>query len=225
MPTQLTFNFPIYDEPRFENFYPGANAMLLPLLKNLAEQTEIFCAYLWGGVGTGKTHLLRAIAAQSPSDCVYLPLAQLKNESPLLLDAFSFSRVVCFDEVDSVAGNADWEEALFHFYHRVEANHGHLLFSSVQTPSQLLIQLPDLKSRLAGSFVMEIKPLLDEEKLMVLKNRAQARGFRLTEEVAEFLLSHCPRNMRELMRILEQLDQVSLTEKRRVTIPLVKKVL
>lgn len=229
MPKQLAFNFTPPNEATFKNFYPGSNQVLFDLIQKFSHQSTIFSAYLWGATGTGKTHLLQAACYdgndQINPETAYLSLNDLKDASPKLLDGLELLSLVCIDDIDVIAGNSVWEEALFHFYNRIEAQGGHLLFSSAINPKNLSIQLPDLKSRIAASFVMEIKPLSDKEKLLVLQTRAQARGFDLSEDVAEFLLTHFPRDMDKLMHILNQLDESSLVEKRRITIPFVKKAL
>ncbi len=229
MVKQRIFTFPQKDEATFENFHTGQNQILLHLLKNFSTQTDIFCAYLWGGLGTGKTHLLQAACLQqnqlSPNSAVYLPLTQLKNSSSELLKEFESLALVCIDDIETIAQNLLWEEALFHFYNCMQGHHGHLILSSAISPQNLSIQLPDLKSRIASSFVIEIKPLSDEEKLEVLRSRAKARGFDLSAEVTTFLINHLPRDMAKLMDLLNQLDEASLIEKQRVTIPLIKKVL
>ena len=229
MPKQLTFTFPLKNETTFENFYPGKNHILFQLIKNFSEQPNIFCAYLWGASGAGKTHLLQAACSDKNQkahySAAYLPLAHLKNSSPELLKELESLSLVCIDDIDAISQNPAWEEALFHFYNNMQANHNHLILSSTISPQNLAIQLPDLKSRIAASFVIEIKPLSDEEKLAVLKTRAQIRGFDLSEEAMEFLINHFPRDMTKLIDMLNQLDEASLTEKRRITIPLIKKVL
>lgn len=226
---QLTFTFTPQNELTFEDFYPGSNKTTLKLIQNFSTQSNIFSGYLWGGRGTGKTHLLQAVCRdenhQLKQSTVYLPLKRLKNSSPRLLDEFEFFSLICLDDIDAIAQNSLWEETLFHFYNRIEAQRGRLLFSSNISPQNLLIQLPDLKSRIAASFVMEIHPLSDEEKLVILRKKAHARGFDLSENVVEFLITHFPRDMTKLMNILNQLDENSLSEKRRITIPFVKKVL
>jgi DnaA family protein len=228
MPKQRVFTFPSKDETRFESFYPGKNHVLLQLLKNFSEQSDIFCAYLWGGTGTGKTHLLQAACYEKNhhtcQSAAYLPLTHLRKSSPKLLKKLESLSLICLDDIEAISQNPRWEEALFHFYNSVQANHGRLLLSSAISPQNLLIQLPDLKSRITASFIIEIKPLSDEEKLAILRTRAQSRGFDLSEEATEFLITHFPRDMKKLMDILNQLDEASLVEKRRVTIPLIKQV-
>ena len=48
--------------PRFDNFLPGANAAALQHLRALVLPAAP--VYLWGPAGSGKTHLLRALAAR-----------------------------------------------------------------------------------------------------------------------------------------------------------------
>jgi DnaA family protein len=47
----------------------------------------------------------------------------------------------------------------------------------------------------------------------------------LSEEVAKYILTHCPRHTRTLLAALDALDKASLAAKRRLTIPFVKEVL
>jgi DnaA family protein len=47
----------------------------------------------------------------------------------------------------------------------------------------------------------------------------------MPEEVANFLLTHVPRDMTNLISVLDALDALSLQEKRKLTIPFVKSAL
>ena len=87
------------------------------------------------------------------------------------------------------------------------------------------IQLADLRSRLATGLIYQLETLDDTAKQQVLIVQAQARGLELPEEVAQYLLRHQSRDMRELIQLLQQLDKASMIEKRRLTIPFVRQVL
>jgi DnaA family protein len=224
MPKQVTLKFS-HNENTFEDFYPGPNAIALQVLQPFSQQSDIFCVYLWGPPAVGKTHLLKACLHQAhPSQkTAYISCKNLLND-------FNFMKwedcsLICIDDVENIAQQIFWEETLFHLYNHIQANKGHLIFSSITPPQNLPLALPDLKSRLAASFSIELKPLSDEEKLLILKTRSHMRGFDLSEEVMRFIITHFPRDMRKLMELLNQLDETSLTEKRLVTIPLVKKVM
>lgn len=208
---------------------------------NKAAETFV---YLWGGTSVGKSHLLQA-ACQEAFDlgltAVYIPFKKMMNFSTSLLDELEKVPLVCLDDIQYVSHNLGWEEALFHFYNRIReqnqaANgnlnqHGQfqhpcrLIVSANASPLQINMSLADLKSRLSSGLTYQLHLMTDEQKLEALQLRAQCRGLELNRVVAQFLLSHCPRNMQKLFEILEKLDQASLAEQRRLTIPFVKQIL
>ena len=133
--------------------------------------------------------------------------------------------LICIDDVESVLNHREWEEALFHCYNRVRDNQARLLVVGNTAPNQLQCTMPDLRSRLAWGLSLQIEGLDDAEKLAALQMRSRNRGLELTTEVGQFLMRHYPRNMAALFQALEKLDQASLEQQRRVTIPFVKSVL
>lgn len=100
-----------------------------------------------------------------------------------------------------------------------------LLVSANMPPKQLSCVLPDLASRLSWGLVFQVQGLADTQKLSALQLRSQRRGLTLSDEVGKFLLHNYPRDMLQLFAILEKLDQASLAEQRRLTVPFVKKIL
>lgn len=220
---QIPLRLPLRDDALFDNFFPGKNAQLIDQLINIREPF-IYC---YGESGSGRTHLLQATCHyfQNKKNIFYLPLAEHADYSPAILDALESQHIVCLDDVDSIMGNRLWEEALFHFYNRARDHHTTLLFSATQTPQQLKISLPDLQSRLTSALILEIKALTDAEKIEALKMRANARGLSLTSEIANYVLHHYSRNMRDLMRLLSACDEISLITKRKLSVPFIKKIL
>jgi DnaA family protein len=89
----------------------------------------------------------------------------------------------------------------------------------------LAVSLADLRSRLAGGLVLQLRPLRDEEKAEVMRLQARQRGMEMPEELAAYLLRRCPRDMTALFALVEVLDQASLAAQRKLTIPFVKEVL
>jgi DnaA family protein len=82
-----------------------------------------------------------------------------------------------------------------------------------------------LATRLAWGLTYQIHPLSDEEKAQALKNHAAARGMKLPDEVIDYCLRYLRRDLPNLMATLEALDEWSLTEKKPVTVPLLRKLL
>jgi len=137
----------------------------------------------------------------------------------------SNSNLVVIDDVDSVIGDRAWETALFNLINQIRDNNQRLLLSSQKNPRKLSCVLPDLASRLiwGGSYQLQI--LDDKDKPKALKARAAQRGFDLNDRVIEYLFRYYPRDIESLMDILNKLDEESLKQKTKITIPFVKQVL
>ena len=133
---------------------------------------------------------------------------------------------MCLDDIQAIAGNPEWEQALFHLYNRVrDTGKTILLMASRQAPSKAQIQLPDLKSRLSWGLVFQLNGLNDELKSTALQERAQKLGFKLSNKAALFLLNRSTRSMHDLYQILDRLDKASLEAQRQITIPFIKSIL
>jgi len=226
--TQLPLSLNLKDEATFENFYPGKNSEIITELKRtvLAEGEKII--YLCGTRGHGITHLLQACchyAYQNKISSVYLPFNNLMHLSPELLHGLENLQLICIDDLQILAGNIAWEEALFHLFNRVYDAGGRIIFAANNIPKLIGITLPDLISRLSWGIVYQVTALVDAEKLTVLMQRASHRGMSLSEEVAKYLLTHCDRHIETLFLVLDKLDNASLAAQRRLTIPFVKEVL
>lgn len=230
-PIQLPLGVRLRDDATFANYYPGANAGALGYVERLCEPdagwTESLI-YLWGGEGVGRSHLLQAACIrfeQRRELAIYLPLAEVADYGPALLDNLEQSELVCLDDLEAIAGRADWEEALFHLFNRLRDAGRRLLLSAAMPPRELPVKLPDLKSRLTLALVFQLQGLSDEDKLRALQLRASRRGLHLTDEVGRFILTRGSRSMAALFELLDKLDQASLQAQRKLTIPFLKETL
>ncbi|MFN3579858.1 MAG: DnaA regulatory inactivator Hda [Pseudomonas sp.] len=230
-PMQLPLGIKLNDEATFTNFYAGPNAAAVAAVKRLADprvgSAESFI-YLWGPPASGRSHLLQAAChqmAEAEGLAMYLPLAELKAHGPGVLEGMEEFDLLCLDQVDAVAADEGWEEALFHLYNRLRDQGRGLLVAASAAPRALPLRLPDLASRLSWGLVFQLQALSDEDKHGMLKLRAELRGLQLSDEVARYMLSRGARGMAELFAALEQLDQASLQAQHRLTIPFVKRVM
>ncbi len=228
MTKQLPLSIHLNNQLTLDNFCWGDNALLRQAVFKLFEEKERFL-YLWGESGTGKSHLLQACCQAENTNkhyAMYLPLHILKmSGTDCLVDLEQF-HLVAIDDIDIIAGDPAWEEALFHLYNRVRDNYKtRLIISATVAPNLLPIQLPDLQSRLGWGLSLPIKSLSDEHKIATLRKMAWHQGIDLSDKVAYFLMSRCSRNMHDLTKLLYKLDHASLAAKRKITVPFVKKTL
>ncbi len=225
---QLTLGLSLKDEATFENFISGDNGEMVDVLKNTAGGQGDRRVYLCGTRGFGCSHLLQACcyyAHQHHISSVYLPLSQSASLTPEVLAGLESLGVVCIDDLHMIAGQPEWEEAIFHLYNRIHDAGGSIVMAANDLPKNLALKLPDLVSRLSWGVVYQLHALTDNEKLIVLTMRAKRRGMSLPDEVGRYILTHCPRHMRTLIAALDALDNASLAAQRRLTIPFVKEVL
>lgn len=231
MRQQLPLEFSFNNEFTFDSFEVGANNELVEALKNIDASQDVPVIYFWGRPGSGKTHLLHALC-QSPAfdnkPVVMIPLDPKDCDEPYapqMLDGLEKMSLVCIDALGCIAGNTDWENALFHFYNRARDLATPLVMCGNSPPAQLGIELQDLKSRIGWGLVLQLQALNDKEKLRALRVRAKIRGIELSDDVGDYLLRRYSREMSDLIALLDKLDRASLTEQRRLTIPFAKQFL
>lgn len=226
---QLALAIQLNHQATLDDFFWGENTLLQQQLTwSLQGHGERFF-YLWGESGVGKSHILQGCcqAMSTPdSPAVYLPLNVLKEWGPDSIEGMEEQRLIAIDNIDDIAGDKTWEEALFHLYNRVrDKGNTLLLIAGKHAPARTPVQLADLRSRLAWGLVMQVNELCDELKITALQKHAHDRGFILSNNVALFLINRCARSMHALYDILDRLDEASLAAQRKITIPFVKAIL
>ncbi len=214
-------------DSRLEDFVVGPNTAVIEALRQMLDEPGSH-VFLHGEEGSGKTYLLNALCLetrQRQGRAFYLALKRLPRNAVASLEGLEDLDLVCVDDLHVIAGDRVWEEALFHCFNRIRKANGRLLVSSCKQLSALDLDLPDLASRLAWGLRLPLKPLADEDKLEVIARHSDALGLGLSDEVQQYLLKRHERSMSSLIQTVEKLHQVALTNKRRITIPLVREVL
>lgn len=213
---QLLPGFPAPSTPTLDNFVAGDNVELLATLRALAAgQARERFIYLWGESGSGKSHLLEAVASAAQAHGIDAVCSHVPS-------ACSGFRLVALDDADRLDEAAQID--LFNLYNRLRDGDGCLLASGALPPAQLAVR-PDLATRLGWGLVYRVRGLSDEEKTAALAAHAAQRGFTLPPEVSSYLLRHSRRDLPSLMAILEALDRYSMERRRAVSVPLLRELL
>jgi len=222
---QIPLQFGFRETADFEHFIEGPNSEVCTVCRSIALGETVHSIYLWGQAATGKSHLLQAVcnlASQNDLNVAYIPLHQHAEFSPEMLEGLEHLAMVCVDDVDSIAGQEAWEQALFHLYNRLREQQKSLLMTGSKGPRDLAFQLQDLKSRVSWDLTYHLQALSDKDKINLLQKRANTRNFKIPEEVAAYLVKNVKRDLPSLLELLDKLDQATLTEQRKLTIPFVK---
>ena len=225
MNQQIPLALRLQHAPGLDDFIVGANQLVIDALTHSLAGRGEAVIYLSGPDGCGRTHLLLghcAAAERQGLQCAYLPLADSGRLAPAMLEGLENLNLIALDDVHAIAGEHDWEHGLFRLFNRCRERGTRLLFSADRGPAALPLDLPDLRSRLAWGLTLAVQSLDDAGRLQLLQTLARRRALTLPEEVARYLLDRSPRHPNALNGAIERLDQASLAEQRRLTIPFVR---
>ena len=228
MAEQLPLQFEHRGHKSFDTYYPGNNQEVIDHLKNCiagAGEQQIF---IWGAKGLGKSHLLQAasqLAQEQGKTSFYYAFTETELPGTGILIGLDEYEIVCFDNIEIIAGNSEWEHSFFNFYNRHRDHGFRLILSSQCPPNQLPVVLPDLKTRLNWGLTLKLQDLSDNDRVNALAYKARQMGFDISPKIGRFLLKHSTRDLNTLWELLDRLDHATLAAKRKLTVPFLKEIL
>ncbi|MCP4393560.1 MAG: DNA replication protein [Alphaproteobacteria bacterium] len=177
---------------------------------------------IYGSSGCGKTHLAHVFANGdfSGETCPIINGTDftIEIEPPEFIGS---AQCVVLDDADKCKD----EPALFHLYNYIKETGRHMLLTSTEPPSKWGTKLADLRSRMLAGLAIGIGEPDDVQMAAVIVKLFSDRQIRIDQDVVAFLLSHMERSFAEACRVIAEADELSLSTKRKITIPLIKKVL
>ncbi len=222
--------------PPFAGFLPGENAAVVAQLREQAWPGAPI--YLWGPAGSGKTQLLRELAARAITQGLKAQWFDAATPAPWTLA--DDTALVLLDGAE--AWSPTQQHAAFTLFVEAASRAGDALAQAVHAESsgaRLGVQfasagrLPpvdldvreDLRTRLGWGPVHAVRPLAEDETRVALQQESKRHGVVLGDEVLDYLLTRFARDLKSLMHLLHRLDGFALAEKRAVTVPLLKRML
>lgn len=215
-------------DQRLETWLDASASGIVTRLGALASGACHETLYLQGASGSGKSHLLLAACAAAEASARharYLAMPMVRGDARDAFAGLEHADLVALDDVGAIAGDRDDEIALFDLHNRLQDAGVDILYAARQAPAALLVELPDLRSRLAQCTLIALPSMDDKGRAEVLRRRAASRGLVFEEAALEWLLTRWSRDLSDLTALFERLDHASLAAQRRITVPFLRQVL
>ncbi len=191
-----------------------ANAAALKLSRQVADApgARYNPFYLVGGVGLGKSHLLRVIAAEvsraEPSLRVVYRTAEAftndvldgirRKRMPAVREVYRTADLLLVDDVQFLQVSERSQQELLHTFDALHGAHKQVVFSADRFPAELGRLEPTLRSRMEMGLAAEIAPPNSKMRLAFLMAKARSNGLELPPESAQLLAQKITSGFRQL---------------------------
>ena len=236
-PKQLLLNFPAHPEFNFSNFVISRGSRFaFEAAKNfcIQSQTLYHSLFLFGQENLGKTHLLLSIGnlvAERGARAIYIKGEDfskkigegksLQEQQTQLIDVDYF----LLDDVEETASSNAAQEKLYHIYNTIIDNGGKVSFTSSLSPEKIKNAASYLTSRFQWGMLAEIKSIDDETTSKIIQKLASDISLTLPKNIINYLLTRIPRDFISIQNAISTINKESFTQKKKVTLPLVKDAL
>lgn len=160
--------------------------------------------FISGEKSSGKSHLLMALTHALRNGGLNVHYASTQTFTEHLIQAIRQSKmdifrtnyrkldVLILDDIHLLSRRLATQEELFHTFNALHSSGRQIVLCSHLSPSQLEEIEPRLISRFEWGLTLEIKPLNQENRALLLKLRAENAHFTITDDVAPFFVTTFP---------------------------------
>jgi len=219
---QLPFNLtprPAYEREDF--FVSASNQDAISWIDKWPDWGTPSVLIIIGEDACGKTHLSKVWQKEASA----LEIAPNNMEQSVYMIFSKKSPKVTIDDIDSIIGDLEKEKQLFHIYNIVKENNGSLLLTIRKPVKEYNFLLPDLKSRLMAASAVTILPPDEDLMAIVLTKIFSDKQMFVSQDVIKYIIPRIERSLKAVRDLAEKIDYKSLTDKKSVTITMVKSIL
>ena len=195
--------------------------------------------FIYGGVGLGKTHLIQAMGHHILKKNKRKKICYLSSERFLInlisaikqQDVGAFRKlyrnvdILLMDDIQFLAGKEKSQEEFFHTFNTLFESEKQIVIASDRFPRYI----PKLEGRLVSRFqwglIADIKPPEYETKFAILKKKAGAFNFKLSDDIAGYIAKKVFSSVRELEGALIKVIAYNSLTNKPITLDVTKEVL
>ena len=193
--------------------------------------------FIYGGVGLGKTHLMHSIAhfilERNPDTKVlYVTSETFTNEGSGNNTAMSKFRekyrsidVLLIDDIQFIIGKESTQEEFFHTFNDLHSSGKQIIISSDKPPKEMSTLEERLKSRFEWGLIADISSPDYETRMAILRKREELDGYRIDDEVIQYIATNIKSNIRELEGALNIVVAFGNLNKRKIDLESAKEAL
>lgn len=168
--------------------------------------------FLYGGVGLGKTHLMKAcehlICQKHPSHkVVYISSEQFTNEliasirektNTEFRNKYRHVDVLLVDDIQFIAGKPGTQEEFFHTFNDLYNAGKQIILSSDKPPHEISTLEDRLRSRFEMGLITDISSPDYETRVAILQQKTKIHNIEVPEDALAYIATHIQSNIREL---------------------------
>ena len=199
----------------FENFVVGSsNKIAYAAAQSVAEAPaeRYNPLFIYGDSGLGKTHLIYAIAHEfrknNPSmKVVYIKGDEFTNEliqsiregkNQEFRDKYRQADLLLMDDIQFIAGKDTTQEEFFHTFNNLYESSKQIVLTSDRPPKEMAKLEDRLRTRFEWGLMVDVTAPDFETRLAIVKNKAAAKGIRLSEEIYQYIAENVTANVRQI---------------------------
>jgi chromosomal replication initiator protein DnaA len=190
--------------------------------------------YIYGGPGLGKTHLMQSIGhfilQQKPEmKVIYVTSEEFTNEvidsirngnasaMTKLRDKYRTVDVLMIDDVQFIIGKESTQEEFFHTFNVLHSSGKQIILSSDKPPKDMETLEERIRSRFEWGLLADIGYPDYETRMAILRRKQETDGFRLDDDILDYISTNIKSNIRELEGALNKLLAFSNLEHTEIT--------
>lgn len=226
----------------FDNFFEGVTNKLARTagvaVSNDPGKTTFNPLFIYGPSGVGKTHLCHAIGLRirqmHPEKRVLYVSAHrfriqytdavIKNTSNDFLNFYQSLDVLILDDIHELVGLNKTQMAFFHIFNNLHQLGKQLVLTADKAPVDMQGLEERLITRLKWGLTAELGRPDAELRRTILRNKIEAEGLVLSDEVFNYIVDHVTENIRDLEGVLVSLMANSLINNSPVDMAMAQRV-